>query len=108
VWFTDSPAQESRRFFTEEYPPMMHERDAEALIRDAGYSVLGSFRIPDSAWWDDYYTPLLQRLDTLEQQYRDNGDVQALIGSIRKEIRIFRTHSQEYGYSFFVARMTGE
>lgn len=104
VWFSDTPSDESRKFFSEEYPAILHERDAEALIREAGYSILDTLRLPDSAWWEHYYTPLSRRVETLKQQYGDDQDVQALLGSIEKEIQMFRTYSREYGYSFFIIR----
>jgi hypothetical protein len=44
------------------------------------------------------------RLDLLKQQYNDDQDVQAFISSLEKEIHIFRNHSREYGYSFFIIR----
>jgi ubiquinone/menaquinone biosynthesis C-methylase UbiE len=104
VWFSDTPSDESRKFFSEEYPAILHEREAGTLIMEAGYSILGTLRLPDSAWWENYYTPLSQRVESLKQQYRDDQDVQALLVTIEKEIRMFRTYSHEYGYSFFVVR----
>jgi hypothetical protein len=84
---------------------MLHEEEAEMIIRNAGYSILGRLRLPDAAWWDQYYIPLAKRLEILKQQYKDDREVQAFIRSIGKEIRIFRNHSREYGYSFFIIRM---
>jgi hypothetical protein len=86
---------------------MMHEQEAETVIRDAGYSILGTLRLPDAAWWDHYYTPLSRRLEILKQQYERDQEVQALISSAEEEMQIFRTHSREYGYSFFITRYRG-
>ncbi len=107
VWFTDTPSDDSRKFFSEEYPAIMHEREAATLIREAGFEILDTLRLPDSAWWDTYYNPLSRRVETLKQHHRDDQDVLALLGSIEKEIRMFRTYSHEYGYSFFVFRSRG-
>jgi ubiquinone/menaquinone biosynthesis C-methylase UbiE len=104
VWFTGAPTDECRHYFSEHYPAMMHEQEAMTLIRDAGYSILGTFRLPDTAWWDQYYLPLLRKLEILGQQYQDDQEVQALLSSMAEEIDIFRNHSREYGYSFFVIR----
>jgi len=103
-WFSTTPTEESRQYFSEIYPAMIHEEEAESVIRGAGYSILGRLRLPDAAWWDYYYTPLSKRLDILKQQYKDDQKVQAFISSLEKEIQIFRNHSQEYGYSFFIIR----
>jgi SAM-dependent methyltransferase len=103
-WFSTTPTEECRQYFSEIYPAMIHEEEAESVIRDAGYSILGRLRLPDAAWWDHYYTPLSVRLDILKQQYNHDQEVQAFISSLEKEIQIFSNHSREYGYSFFIIR----
>lgn len=104
VWFTHTPTQECRDFFEKEYPAMVHEEEAQRIIRDAGYSILDTRRLPDAAWWDHYYTPLSRRVDGLKREHPTDQDVQALLGSLEKEIDVFRAHSREYGYSFFIIR----
>ncbi|HEU17615.1 MAG TPA: class I SAM-dependent methyltransferase [Methanolinea sp.] len=104
VWFTHNPTEECRQFFEKEYPAMVHEEEAEKMVRDAGYTLLDSFRLPDSAWWDDYYIPMSRRLEVLKEQHAGDEDAQALLASMDEEIEMFRRHSAEYGYSFFVAR----
>lgn len=104
VWFTDTPADETRKFFSEEYPAILHEREAQALIREEGYTILGTIRLPESAWWDNYYTPLARRVEDLKRQYGGDRDVMALLASFEREIGMFRVHAGEYGYSFFVLR----
>jgi hypothetical protein len=83
---------------------MVHEEDVQGMIRDAGYTILDTLRFPDAAWWDHYYVPLSRRLEILKQQYHHDQDVQALLTSVGEEREVFRTHSQEYGYSFFITR----
>ena len=104
VWFTRTPTEECREYFAHQYPAMVHEEEAQQMIRDAGYTILDTFRLPDAAWWDHFYTPLSRRVELLKEQYPDDREKQALLASIDEEIEIFRTHSREYGYSFFVAR----
>ena len=108
VWFTGTPTDECREYFREKYPAMMHEQDVTTLIGEAGYRVLGTLRLPDAAWWDHYYTPLSRKLEILSQQYKDDQEVQALLDSFVQEIQIFRDHSREYGYSFFIIRKEDE
>ena len=103
-WFSTTLTEECRQYFSEIYPAMIQEGEAETVIQNAGYSILGRLRLPDTAWWDHYYTPLSGRLDILKQQYNHDQEVQAFISSLEKEIQIFRNHSQEYGYSFFIIR----
>jgi ubiquinone/menaquinone biosynthesis C-methylase UbiE len=102
VWFSHTPTGECRQYFAERYPAMMHEQEAQAVIRDAGYSILGTLRLPDAAWWDQYYIPLFRNLEILKPRYKNDEEVQALISSVEEEIQMFRDHSREYGYSFFI------
>ncbi len=46
TWFTDSPSEECRDFLNESCPDMPSESGTEEIIRSAGYSVVGSFRLP--------------------------------------------------------------
>jgi len=103
-WFTHTPTQECRQFFEQQYPAMVHEEEAYGMIRDAGYSILATLRLPDVAWWKHYYIPLARRLEVLKGQYPDDQEVQALLASVEEEIAVFRTHSREYGYSFFILK----
>ena len=106
VWFVRSPTEECRNYFDRVYPAMVHEEDAEEMVRDAGYTLLDTFRLPDSAWWDDYYIPMSRRLEVLKEQHAGDEEAQALLASFEEEIDMFRRYSSEYGYSFFVARKT--
>jgi ubiquinone/menaquinone biosynthesis C-methylase UbiE len=106
-WFVDTPTEESRKFFAKYFPAMMNEREAEMKIRAEGYSPVGTFRLPDTAWWDDYYIPLSRRVEILARKYRHDREALALLKSIEEEIQMFRTHSDEYGYSFFVVKKRG-
>ena len=71
-------------------------------IRGAGYRVIGHFTLPPSAWWDDYYLPLVKRLIDFRKIYRDDPQALAVVELHQKEIDIFRKYSDYYGYVFFV------
>jgi len=40
----------------------------------------------------------------LKEQHPDDQEVQALLASVEEEIAVFRTHSREYGYTFFIVK----
>lgn len=103
-WFTRAIAGECMQFFAQVYPAFVHEEDGLRLVREAGYSVLDIFRLPEAAWWDPHYIPLARRPDVLKRQLAGDREAQDLLASFEREMEVFRTHSQEYGYSFYVAR----
>lgn len=102
TWFTDAPSAECREFMRELCPEMMTETEIEAAIREIGYSILGSFRLPDEGWWDHYYTPLARNLPALKETFAGNADAQMIIRGLEQEMEMHRTYSHEYGYTFFV------
>ena len=107
AWFTDSPSGECRTFFEELYPDMKSKSGNEEIIRSAGYTVISSFRLPDTGWWDHYYSPLSERMVLLKEKYTGNEDAQAIIRGLEKEMDIHRKYSKEYGYLFFVLKNRG-
>jgi serine/threonine-protein kinase HipA len=73
-------------------------RQSEAL----GLEVLASFPLPAAAWWDDYYTPLLDRITTLRPTA--SGDLIGLLDETEREIDLYRKHGDSYGYVFYILR----
>lgn len=106
IWFTDSPSEECRSFFQEISPDMPSESGTEELIRSAGYSVLGSFRLVDACWWDHFYSPLHDRIDLLKEKYAENTDAQVIIQGFEQEMEIHRKYSHEYGYGFYIVNLS--
>jgi ubiquinone/menaquinone biosynthesis C-methylase UbiE len=104
AWFTDSPSDECRTFFGEICPDMKDESGNEEIMRDAGYTVISSFRLPDAGWWDPFYSPLSERLVLLKEKFSDNDDAQIIIQGLEKEMDIHRKYSDEYGYQFSVLK----
>lgn len=107
AWFIDSPSDECKKFFDEIYPDIKSESDTKEIIRDAGFHVISTFRLPDSGWWDNYYSPLIKRIPLLKEIYADNSDAQMIISGLEKEMEIHQKYSNEYGYTFFVLKKQG-
>lgn len=104
VWRVDEPPPEVKANFESDYPGMGRVSDILATIADCGLSLMGHFTLPDEAWWDDFYTPMLRRIDELRGAYA--GDAQALtvLDQLAREPAMHRMHSDCYAYEFFVAR----
>ena len=103
-WFTDTPSEESRAFWGECYPAIKTVKDTRALIERAGYTVCADFPLPASAWWDEYYTPMLARLPKAREECRDRPGAVEFFSFIEREIETHRRHPEEYGYQFFLIR----
>jgi ubiquinone/menaquinone biosynthesis C-methylase UbiE len=104
TWFTTTPSENVRSFWQENYPGIKTVDEIKTLANRAGYTCIADFSLPASAWWDDYYTPLLARLPALERQYRGNAEAETIISLTRQEIDLYTKHSGEYGYQFFLLK----
>ncbi len=102
TWFRPDPPAELRKFWSEGYPAMQDTDANLAVIRAAGYQPLGHFRLPETAWWDEYYRPLEKRLGAVERRYQHSKVAMDVIAMERLEIEMFRKYSAYYGYAFYV------
>ncbi len=102
TWLVDDPPDEPRRFWDAAYPSMgtiaVNRRRTEA----AGLEVLDTFSLPPSAWWDEYYTPLLARAAALRPTA--DASLAALLDETERETDLFRRHGASYGYVFYLLR----
>ncbi|MEM8696201.1 MAG: class I SAM-dependent methyltransferase [Pseudomonadota bacterium] len=104
TWLTFDPPEEAADFFAAEYPAMRDMDAVAAAVEAAGYALLGSFVLPDAAWWTHYYTPLSDRLPILDRRYAGDAEALEIIATAKREIDIRRRFGDSYGYTFYVAR----
>ena len=101
-WFTDQPAAEAQAFFDKVYPDIRPVDAVRTMAVAAGYRLIEDFNLPDSAWWDDYYTPMLERVKALKVKNAGIAEAEAVYAQCEAEAEIFRRYSEHYGYTFFV------
>jgi DNA-binding transcriptional MerR regulator/SAM-dependent methyltransferase len=101
-WFTNDPPAEIRAYFDKVYPDVKTADEVRQMALASGYAVIDSFNLPDSAWWDDYYTPMLERMKELRRKNAGVAEAEAVYGECETEVEMFRHHSKSYGYVFFV------
>ncbi|HSK10272.1 MAG TPA: class I SAM-dependent methyltransferase [Vicinamibacterales bacterium] len=103
-WLTDDPADDLRAFWDAAYPTMGTVAANCAAAGDAGFEVLDTVPLPRSAWWDDYYTPLLARVGELEPEAQHNAVLAEAIAETRSEVALFERFGDAYGYVFYLCR----
>ena len=104
VWFTDHPSPEAAEFWSECYPAITSVEKTCTKAENAGYEVVATFPLPGSVWWDNYYSPLIERLPDLKRAAAGDPDAEALVAFSEREIEMHREHGDEYGYQFFILR----
>lgn len=104
VWSGSLRPAEAQEFWAREYAAMTDAAGVQGHVEAAGYRVLESFPLPESAWWLPYYEPLLERVGELRPQHAGDPDARALLDEAVREVELYREHAQAYQYRFFVTR----
>lgn len=101
-WFCDHPPEEARIFWNAAYPTLANEQENCTHATNAGFEVLATRRLPEEAWWEFYYGPLLARIESLRPTA--SPLMERIIQDTEAEIGLFRRCGTEYGYTFYVLR----
>jgi SAM-dependent methyltransferase len=104
VWRRENPPSEVKANFDLDYPTMGWVGDNLAKIENCGFELLGHFTQSDEAWWDDFYTPMENRIEELRSKYDKDFEASAILEQIAREPEMHRCYSDFYAYEFFVAR----
>lgn len=97
-WFNEAAPEPARDFWNSAYPGMGTEKENVARAAEVGFSVLFTERLPSGAWWNNYYTPLRERMRSLDTSRMN----QKVIHETEQEISLFEEYSDHYGYTFYV------
>lgn len=99
-WTAENLPTPARDYWQTAYPAIGSEAVNCARAVEAGFAVLGMHRLPSSAWWDNYYGPLRQRIESLRPGA--TPVMQAVILETEEEMELFRNYSDFYGYTFYL------
>ena len=104
-WFSERDAgqpAEAIAFFDRVYPDIRSVAGIRELVAQAGYRLVGDFNLPAKAWWDDYYTPMLARIEALRCRDQGIGEAEAVYSHLIDEAEMHRKYGADYGYTFFI------
>ena len=96
----DAPS-EVTEYMKHVYPPVKTIQGSLNIAQKVGYSIVGSFILPSESWWTHYYNPILAKLPSLKEKYKDNEEKLQHIAYHEVEIEMFRKYSDYYGYVFY-------
>ncbi len=103
VWLSDERPQQAIDYWAS-YPDMTTIGERQTQIAALGYTSIVAFVMPPSAWTDEYYDPMLARIDMLKHKHQGDPEALAVLDASGEEIRVFESSAGSYGYAFFVAR----
>ena len=108
IWLKDNPPAAVKAGFDLDYPTMGRLEDDIAAIQDRGFALIDHFTLPDAAWWDDFYTPMENRIALMRSQYGKDAEALTILDQLAEEPEMHRRYADFYGYEFFVVRRPGE
>ena len=104
AWFRPDPPTELKNFWRENYPGI---RSVEANLEAAkagGWTLVGNFHLPVTAWTKSYYAPLLERLPAFRSNNIEDADAQTVADMTEYEVSLLERFHEFYGYEFFILR----
>ena len=72
------------------------------LINSSGFEVFELRRLPEKAWWDNYYGPLQGKIKVLKGS--SDQVMQEVIEEAEEEMQFFKEHLDEVGYTYYLMR----
>jgi SAM-dependent methyltransferase len=104
TWLKPEPPAEIAAYWGAEYPGMGSIASNRQSILRQGYREVGQFTLPETSWWDPYYTPIEARIGQLRLKYAGDAGVNHQLDDHQREVDHFRRYSSWYGYVFYIVQ----
>ena len=101
-FFTNDVPKSVREYWQNAYPAIGTESENVGHVNSSGFEILGTHRLPSKAWWDNYYEPLLENMNSLK--HSQDSIMQLVINETEEEIKLFKEHEKHYGYFFYIMK----
>jgi trans-aconitate methyltransferase len=104
IWIQRSPPDEVVEWWRSHYPAITDEEGVRKAIVAAGYDTVGCFVLPADSWWDDYYEPMVGRIEEFRALHPEDPTAAEIATEAEKEIAMFKAFLDSYSYGFFVVQ----
>jgi len=100
-WLRNKVPSEVNEYMKRAYPHIKTIQGNLKIAKKVGYRLVGFFVLPPESWWIDYYNPIMGKLPSLKEKYKDDEEKLQHIAFHEVEIEMFRKYSDYYGYVFY-------
>ena len=107
-WFTAEPAEELAEFWEENYPGLRSVEANVAAAGEHGWSVVETFHLPQSAWTQNYFGPLKERLPQFREANAGDEAAEVVLAMTEREMELYDAYPEQYGYEFYVLRKAAD
>ncbi|MBT8358349.1 MAG: class I SAM-dependent methyltransferase [Deltaproteobacteria bacterium] len=101
-YFTSNIPESVRVYWQNAYSTMGTESENSNHANSSGFEILGIHRLPSKAWWDNYYGPLKENMNSFK--HSEDSIMQSAIQETEEEMKLFEEHEKHYGYSFYIMK----
>lgn len=99
-WTGTDPDAEVRAYWATTYRLRTHAGNTEAA-QSAGYRVDAHWPLPETDWWQEYYTPLTARMRLMDA---DLPGMREALTALQAEIAMRIRHGRDYRYAAYILR----
>ena len=101
AWLRPDPPQEIHDYLKQLYPGIKTVPENLEQITGCDYNLIGHFRLPEDAWWVEYYGPLEARIHELRKKYIGDSGALEILDKEQLEINMYKKYHAWYGSAFF-------
>ncbi len=107
-WFTDERPDEIHNFWVDAYPEIDTIPNQVAKIHKAGYLPVATFILPENCWTEHYFAPKVKAQEIFLAKYAGNKAAEEFNAMQSYEGELYDKYKEFYGYTFFIAKKTGQ
>jgi ubiquinone/menaquinone biosynthesis C-methylase UbiE len=102
TWLKNNVPAEAKEYLHQFDPNIKTIEENLDIVKKVGYRLVGSFVLPTESWFTNYYDPILAKLPSLKEKYKNDEEKLLHIACREEESEMFRKYSEFYGYVFYV------
>jgi ubiquinone/menaquinone biosynthesis C-methylase UbiE len=74
------------------------------IIPKCGYELIKNIKLPDNAWWIDYYEPLEKRIKELDDKYQNDPTYLKTVKPFQNEIDNYKANPELFRSIFYILK----
>lgn len=106
TWITGIRPAELQEHWDREYPEVATASSKISVLEQNGYTPVGYFVLPESAWMEGYYGPLQAQFGDFLRSNPGDETASFLLEAENAEIALYERNRAFVSYGFYVARRT--
>ncbi len=103
-WITETRPAGLEKFWNEAYPEINTISHKIRQMEKAGYKSTAHFILPENAWLENFYDPMIPLLENFLKQQNYSEAAQQFIQSQKEEIDLYKQNKEYYSYVFYIGQ----